>query len=458
MMPLSAIVTDGGKAFQPNANTMLFPHAFYSCRDAPFSKCSLQAQQESWTNQFGTSGLENVYAVATLGDDIVVAGFTAGSLDGNSNAGFWDIFVTKLDSSGSKIWTFQIGSASSELARAVQIESSTGNIVVVGYTWGTLNGANAGNTDVFVVKIDNVGSHMWTMQTGTSNDDDLRAVQIDSSGNIIAGGDTRGALSGFSNPNPGSRDIIVLKLDSSGSTQWTFQTGSLSNEYVYDLKLDASNDIVLAGATWGQLGSSSNAGDSDIYVMKLNNAGSSQWVFQTGTTGSDQGKHLGIDSSGNILVGGWTNGDLGNTNQGSTDIFVMQLNSAGAQQWTFQTGTEGVDYIKGLAIGTFNIILGGTTTSAWHGSCNRGGEDLFIMELDSDGSSVQKIFQTGSSSADTLEGLVLNADEAVILAGYSYGDLGGSNAGSGDAFVMKVPKGIEWDQGGLYSGCWMFEK
>lgn len=165
-----------------------------------------------------------------------------------------------------------------------------------------------------------------------------------------------------------------------------------------------------------------------------------QWVFQTGTTGSDEGKHLGIDSSGNILVGGWTNGDLGNTNQGSADIFVMQLNSAGTQQWTFQTGTEGTDYIKGLAIGTFNIILGGTTTSAWHGSCNRGGEDLFIMELDSDGSSVQKIFQTGSSSADTLEGLVLDADEAVILAGYSYGDLGGSNAGDADAFVMKVPK------------------
>jgi hypothetical protein len=119
----------------------------------------------------------------------------------------------------------------------------------------------------------------------------------------------------------------------------------------------------------------------------------------------------------------------------------MQLDSAGTLQWTFQTGTEGVDYIKGLAIGTFNIILGGTTTSAWYGSCNRGGEDLFIMELDSDGSSVQKIFQTGSSSADTLQGrLVLDADEAVILAGYSYGDLGGSNAGDADAFVMKGPK------------------
>jgi hypothetical protein len=449
MMPLSALVTNGGKAFQPNANTMLFPHAFYSCRDAPFSKCSLQAQQESWTNQFGTSELENVYALATLGDDIVVAGFTAGSLDGNSNAGFWDIFVTKLDSSGSKIWTFQIGSASTEVARAVQIESSTGNIVVVGYTWGTQFGANAGRTDIFVVKIDNVGSHMWAMQTGSADDDDLHAVQIDSSGNIIVGGETRAALPGFSNSNPGTRDIIVLKLDSSGSIQWTKQTGSASDEYVYDLKLDASNDIVLAGTTWGQLGSSSNAGGSDIYVMKLNNAGSSQWVFQTGTTGSDEGKHLGIDSSGNILVGGWTSGDLGNTNQGSTDIVVMQLDRAGTLQWTFQTGTEGVDYIKGLAIGTFNIILGGTTTSAWHGSCNRGGEDLFIMELDSDGSSVQKIFQTGSSSADTLQGrLVLDADEAVILAGYTSGGLGGSNAGEEDAYIMKVPNGIKGDQGG----------
>ena len=196
--------------------------------------------------------------------------------------------------------------------------------------------------------------------------------------------------------------------------------------------------------------------------MKLNNSGSSQWIFQTGSTGNDQGGHLGIDSSGNILVGGWTDADLGNTNQGGTDIFVMQLNSAGTQQWTFQTGTEGDDYIRGLAIGTFNIILGGTTTSAWHGSCNRGGEDLFIMELDSDGSSVQKIFQTGSSSADMLQGrLVLDADEAVILAGYTSGGLGGSNAGEVDAYLMKAPKGskgTKGDQGGLSSGCWMFEK
>ena len=68
-----------------------------------FLKCSLQAQQESWTYQFGTSVTEHVNAVETLGDDIVVAGFTFGSLDGNSNAGSFDIFVMKLDSSGSKL-------------------------------------------------------------------------------------------------------------------------------------------------------------------------------------------------------------------------------------------------------------------------------------------------------------------------------------------------------------------
>eukprot|EP00435_Cladocopium_sp_Y103_P062304 s523_g23.t3 len=408
------------------------------------NSCLVEAQT-SWTYQFGTSVTEHVNAVETFGDDIVVAGFTFGSLDGNSNAGSFDIFVMKLDSSGSKNWTFQTGTVAGDNARAVQIES-TGNIVVVGSTLGDLNAVNAGSYDLFVMKIDSFGTHMWTMQTGTTSDEDLYAVQIDSSGNIITGGFTWGSLPGFSNAGS-SRDIIVIQLDSSGSTQWTFQTGSTSDEILWDLKLDASDDIVLAGWTDGQLDSYSNAGQSDIYVMKLNNAGSSQWIFQTGSTGNDQGGHLGIDSSGNILVGGWTDADLGNTNQGGTDIFVMQLNSAGTQQWIFQTGTEGDDYIKGLAIGTFfpyNIILGGTTTSAWHGSCNRGAEDLFIMELDSDGSSVQKIFQTGSSAADTLQGrLVLDAEDAVILGGYTSGGLGGSNAGEADAYVMKVQQ-LSW--------------
>ena len=334
-------------------------HAFYTCisfmcsecSDSPFStKCSLQAQQESWTYQIGTSVTEHVNAVETLGDVIVVAGFTHGSLDGNSNAGSFDIFVMKLDSLGSKTWTFQTGSTAGDTARGVHIESSTGDIIVVGSTLGDLNVLNAGSYDLFVMKLDPVGVHQWTMQTGTETDDDLYAVQIDSSGNIIAGGFTWGSFPPHTN-NGASRDILVLQLDTSGSTQWKFQTGSTSNEILWDLKVDASDDIVLAGWTEGQLDSVANAGQSDIYVMKLSNAGATQWTFQTGSTGNDQGGHLAIDSSGNILVGGWTDGDLGNTNKGGTDIFVMQLNSAHSSG-SSRHRRQRVPAI-GLAIGAF---------------------------------------------------------------------------------------------------------
>lgn len=85
----------------------------------------------------------------------------------------------------------------------------------------------------------------------------------------------------------------------------------------------------------------------------------------------------------------------------------MQLDSAGSRQWTFQTGTTGDDYVRGLGIGPLQeIILGGATSSAWGRCCSRGELDLFVMELSStDGSpTVQKVFQTGSSSEDELPG------------------------------------------------------
>ena len=105
-------------------------------------------------------------------------------------------------------------------------------------------------------------------------------------------------------------------------------------------------------------------------------------------------------------------------------------------------GTEGSEYLQ------LDLQL----EPSWQGCC-RGGEDLFIMELDSDASSVQKVFETGSSADETLQGgLVLDADEAVILAGYTNGGLGGnSNAGEADGYVMKVPRGIKGDHIYIYT-------
>ena len=86
-----------------------------------------------------------------------MTGYTAGGLDGNTNAGNADIFVVKYNSSGTKQWTKQLGTSSSDIAYGVATDSS-GNVYVTGFTGGGLDGnTSAGDNDVFVVKYNSDG-------------------------------------------------------------------------------------------------------------------------------------------------------------------------------------------------------------------------------------------------------------------------------------------------------------
>ena len=106
----------------------------------------------AWTQQFGTSGSDDARSVAVdASGTIVVAGGTSGAL-GGTTAGLNDAFVRKYAADGNTVlWTQQFGSSTYDYAKSVAVDAS-GNVVVVGYTYGALVGTNAGLTDAFVRK------------------------------------------------------------------------------------------------------------------------------------------------------------------------------------------------------------------------------------------------------------------------------------------------------------------
>ena len=87
-----------------------------------------------------------------------MTGGTDGDLDGNTNLGSYDIFLVKYNSSGTKQWTKQLGTTSSDYGFGVTTDSS-GNIYVTGYTSGNLDGnTSSGGKDIFLVKYDSSGT------------------------------------------------------------------------------------------------------------------------------------------------------------------------------------------------------------------------------------------------------------------------------------------------------------
>jgi len=170
------------------------------------------------TKQLGTSSYANATGVATdSSGNVYVAGGTYGGLDGNTSAGYNDLFVVKYLDNGTKQWTKQLGTSSTDLANGVATDSS-GNVYVTVVTYGGMDGnTSAGNGDLFVVKYNSSVTKQWTNQLGTSSNDFASGVATDSSGNVYVTGGTSGGLDG--NTNAGRNDLFVVKYNSDGVKQ-----------------------------------------------------------------------------------------------------------------------------------------------------------------------------------------------------------------------------------------------
>jgi hypothetical protein len=218
---------------------------------------------KQWTKQLGTSSGDQGYGVTVdSSDNLYVTGWTQRGLDGNTylggDANGGDIFLVKYNSSGVKQWTRQWGSSSDDWGNGVTVDSSN-NIYMTGYTNGGLDGnTNSGSTDIFLVKYNSSGTKQWTQQLGTSSSDYGYGVTADSSNNIYVTGYTYGGLDG--NTSSGSTDIILVKYNSSGTKQWTQQLGTSSDDRGEGVTVDSSNNIYVTGRTKGGLDGNTNSG------------------------------------------------------------------------------------------------------------------------------------------------------------------------------------------------------
>jgi len=95
---------------------------------------------EAWTRQWGTDKSAVGYSVAVdSSGNVFVTGYTDGDIDGNTNSGVEDIFLTKFDNDGEKLWTKQWGTDKHDDSTSVAVDSND-NIYVTGYTYGDLEG------------------------------------------------------------------------------------------------------------------------------------------------------------------------------------------------------------------------------------------------------------------------------------------------------------------------------
>jgi len=224
-----------------------------------------------WEKQWGTGADDyGVSVVMDSEDYIYVTGSTMLSLDGNinPNEGWHDVFLTKWDSSGTKLWTKQWGTVEVDHAQKMVIDDSD-NIYITGNTDGSFDGYTnvGGKQDIFLTKLDTEGSMIWTVQWGTDKNEDVVSVAVSRSGSIFVAGRTEGVLDG--NTKIGSYDIFLTKWNANGTKAWTKQWGTEKMDWVYDMVTDSSDNIYLVGYGPLDINSSSSENNYAPFLMKI---------------------------------------------------------------------------------------------------------------------------------------------------------------------------------------------
>ncbi len=201
----------------------------------------------------------------------------------------------------------------------------------------------------------------WVKQAGGIENDESYCVEFDFMGNSFVTGSYSGTATfgTFTLSSSGNEDMFLAAYDAAGNVSWAYGGSGAGIQSGHVLAVDVLGNIYVAGEfensiTFGPFTLNSN-GSTDVFVFKVNSAGVVQWAFNMGGTGFEFVNSIGADVSGNIYFTGTFENSINIgattiTSAGMSDFYAAKLNPIGALQWLIRGGGISEDESKGLAV------------------------------------------------------------------------------------------------------------
>ncbi len=384
-------------------------------------------------------------------------------------------------------WVIQIGGIENDLGTAVTVDAS-GDVYSIGSFGGTvdfdpgmptLNITTAGETDIYVQKLDAGGNLVWAVTMGGTSFETGRAIAVDAAENVYITGNFSGTADfdpgvGVSNlTSLGLEDIFVCKLDPSGALLWAKQfSGTLGLDIGQGIEVDAAGNVLTVGYFASDIDFDPGVGvftltptfGPDLFISKLNAAGDFVWAKQLGGSNLHFGLDIELDATGNIYTSGHFRetsdfdpgtGVFSMTSGGDQDPFVMKLDAAGDFVWARQFSGTGNDAVQDMAIdaggnvlatGYFDALADFDPGTGTFDMTPGGSADVFIVKLDNMGDFVwakqisPTTFASGSSITSDPCGNVYTSGYFVGTADLDPGTGTASltSAGGSDLFINKL--------------------
>jgi hypothetical protein len=396
-------------------------------------------------------------------------------------AGGEDVIIAKFDENGFPIWSTYFGGVDYEILTQWEFDQDD-NIILCGQTLSSdfplsnnpVQAELGGERDVFLSKISKNGDLIWSTYIGGSSDEVPQKFLIDSQNNIFLTGNTLSSdfpLKEAISSNYSYQDLYfgapyLIKFTSSGEMSWSTYIGGDGTDVVTQIKLTSKNELIILGMTSSNNFMGVNVvlnddiknlplGEQDLlvksYILKITSDRILSWnlffdyliIDPYGWTFNFDNYHFTLDQNNSIFLVGTTSNsnNIGlmlndtplMTFSGSSDLFLIKLNSFGILEWSTYLGGSGYELDPQVIVDSNNnLIITGYTDSVDFPTKNAlqslhssnytlwpdyyENTDVLIIKTKTNGEIVWSSYLGGTDS-ETVENVLLDSQDRIYVIG-----------------------------------------
>ena len=253
----------------------------------------------------------------------------------------------------------------------------------------------------------------WEKTFGGSAWDGAESVQQTTDDGYIIAGTTESY-------GAGGGDVYLIKTDASGNTEWEKTFGSSAWDGAYSAQQTTDGGYIVAGGT-----ESYGAGGADVYLIKTDASGNKEWEKTFGGSDYDEAYSVQQTTDDGYIIAGY----ICSGSAGPGDFYLVKTDASGNTEWEKTFGGSSDEY----ALSVVQTTDGGYIMAGATASYGAGNYDGYLIKTDASGNTEwEKTF--GGSSGDSATSVQQTTDDGYIVAGdtYSYG------AGAADVYLVKI--------------------
>lgn len=289
-----------------------------------------------WQKNFGGNLQETSVCTVELPDHSLIFGATSKSdISGNKSEethGPSDFWIFRTDSNGELIWDRTIGGNSTEVLRDFCLSDTT--ITLCGFSNSDSSYDKTqdsyGSSDFWLLQIGFSDTILWDRTYGGSDGEDPSSIKYNGHGFYIVGNSWSGISGTKTEINRGLNDNWILKLDNNGYELWQSCLGGNLEDAPYGITFTNKNQILFWGVSFSDDSydkSEPCRGSSDIWILSIDTNGTFLWDKTIGSDGTENIRGLFINSDYDIMICGSSDSDIG------FDKIVPQIGTVYADIW-----------------------------------------------------------------------------------------------------------------------------